>query len=149
MIYIAIATDHRGYEMKEWLKKQTTISSFVINWVDVGTYSKERCDYPPFGIKAVEAIRSGQAHKAVLLCGTGIGMAIVANRFTNIYAAVVWDELSARLSKEDDNANILALPADFINNDAALKIFDAWLSATFKEGIYQKRLELIDKIDAA
>ncbi len=146
-IFIAIGADHRGYVLK-----QTLISYCIrfndtqIEWIDVGAFNADRSDYPLFAIKAVEAMKSGQATHAVLLCGSGNGMAITANRYVGIYACVAWNKELARLSKEDDNCNILVLPADFINEHDANAMVKAWLQAEFKNGRYLHRIDLIDSI---
>lgn len=143
---IAIGTDHRGYMLKEFIKEQNAIGFYTIDWIDVGTDSTVRTDYPPFGMQVSKLVVSKQVDYGVLLCGTGIGMAIIANRFPGIYAGLVWNEETAHLAKEDDNVNVLVLPADYIDTEQALLILQAWLSATFQAGRYQKRIEMIDSI---
>lgn len=144
---IAIGADHHGFDFKESLKRMTTLEQFDISWVDVGAQSEDRSDYPIFAIKAVEAMLSGKAEYAVLLCGTGNGMAIAANRIPGIYAGVVWNARVAELAKTDDNVNVLVLPADYINLDLAQTMFTVWLLAEFKEGRYAERISIIDSID--
>jgi len=143
---IVVATDHRGFALKEWLKQQKVATHEPVSWIDIGCFTAERCDYPPFAIEAAGYILQKKASHAILLCGTGIGMAIVANRFVGIYAGLVWNEEVARKSKEDDNCNVLVLPADYIDNKQMLSCINAWLSATFKGGRYQERIDMIDKI---
>ena len=143
---IAIGSDHRGVEQKGHIKELFDIPEIMLEWYDVGSYNPQRVDYPPYGIKVAQAVQDGKAEFGILLCGTGVGMSIVANRFKGVYAALVWNEELARKSKEDDNANILVLPADYISNDEALKIVNAWMKATFKGGVYQDRLDLIDAL---
>ena len=144
---IAIGSDHRGYALKQRLINScTSFNDTQVEWVDVGAFDTERSDYPLFAIKAVEAMKSGQATHAVLLCGSGNGMAITANRYVGIYACVAWNKELARLSKEDDNCNILVLPADFINEHDANAMVKAWLQAEFKNGRYLHRIDLIDSI---
>jgi ribose 5-phosphate isomerase B len=89
---------------------------------------------------------AGKAEYGVLLCGTGVGMAIAANRFKGIFAAVAWNEAVARASKEDDNANVLVLPADDLSEEQTLRIVSAWLGAHFKEGRYRERVAQIDRL---
>lgn len=150
MIYkkktIAIGADHRGYQLKQYLMSQFKHATIIINWVDVGASNEERSDYPEFAIKVCNAMQQGKADAGVLICGTGVGMAITANRFAKIYAALAWNEEVAQLAKEDDNANVLVLPSDFVSNEQALAIFDAWFCAEFKNGRYQQRIALIDSI---
>ncbi|OQA35608.1 MAG: Ribose-5-phosphate isomerase B [Candidatus Dependentiae bacterium ADurb.Bin331] len=145
-ISLVIGADHRGYELKEFLKKQTQFSLITVSWIDVGAPTSERSDYPVFAVAAVHEMQQQQAHGGVLLCGTAVGMAITANRFAGIYAAVVWKPEIARLAKEDDNANMIALPADYLTQAQTFECVREWLSAQFKEGRYKKRIELIDAI---
>lgn len=141
---IVIGSDHRGYQLKQQL--QESLHDIDITWIDVGCDSQERCDYPVYAHKAIEALRTEQAQYAILLCGTGTGMAIAANRFPGIYAAVCWNKDTARLAKEHDNVNVLVLPADVLMLEQACDIVLAWKEAVFLEGRYQERLAMIDKI---
>jgi ribose 5-phosphate isomerase B len=143
-IRIVLGADHRGYALKEFLKQQQTIAHYTISWFDVGTHSQERTDYPLFAQSACKVMLEGIADYGILLCGTGVGMAIAANRFKGIYAGLVWNTEIARLSKEDDNTNILVLPSDYMHNEQALEILHVWLKAEFKQGRYQERITMID-----
>lgn len=144
-ITIALGADHRGFIMKQYLIDHLkAYDTTAINWVDVGAHDQERSDYPLFAQKAVALIANAQASCAVLLCGTGTGMAMTANRFPGIYAGVAWQEDIARLNKEDDNCNVLALPADYLTNEQAVILIEAWLKAQFKSGRYASRIALID-----
>ena len=136
---IAIGADHRGYELKQFL-----IEVPDIEWVDVGTDSDERTDYPLYVPPVVDALYAKTVDYGVLICGTGVGMSIVANRYKHIYAALAWNVDVARLSKEDDNSNVLVLPADFVTQDQARDMLSAWLEAKFKSGEYEDRLALFD-----
>ena len=135
-----IGTDHRGYAHKEAIKQVLS----QVTWVDVGCFSCQRCDYPPYAYEAVMKMREGIAQGGVLLCGTGVGMSIAANRFAGIYAALAWNETIARASKTDDNANIIVLPADDLSPLQAADVVFAWMEAAFKEGRYQERIAMID-----
>ena len=139
---IAIGADHRGFLHKEFIKQEMR----SIEWLDVGTENEERTDYPLFSDKVVDLMRRGIVHYGVLLCGTGGGMAIAANRYKNIYAVVAWNAQVAQRCKQEDNANILVLPCDFITHDDAVTIINAWLSHEFKGGRYAQRLAMIHKI---
>ena len=144
---IVISADHRGFHHKLQIKEQLRKhDDMAIEWLDAGSFTAERCDYPEFAIKAVREIRNGVAQCGILLCGSGNGMAIAANRFPGIYAALAWNDATARLAKEDDNANILVLPADFITSHEAISMINQWLSATFKGDRYQARLEMLEKL---
>jgi len=144
MLKIAIGSDHRGYEHKTVLQHGVTIETKRIEWLDVGCYSPERTDYPQFAYDVVQAIKSGRAELGILLCGTGVGMAIAANRFDAIYAAVVWNAETARRSKEEDNANVLSLPADYITPEQSIEIVIAWLEAHFRGDRYAERIATIN-----
>ncbi len=145
-ISIAIGTDHRGFALKQSLQEIGGMGGYSVTWLDVGSCSEERTDYPEFAIKAVEAMKFGDAECAVLICGTGAGMAIAANRYHGIYAALAWNLATARLAKEDDNANVLVLPSDYISHELAQDMVTAWLLAEFKQGRYAERIQMIDAI---
>ncbi len=138
---ITIGSDHRGYELKSKL-----IEHFKdIEWIDVGTSSTERTDYPIYAKKVCQNILDKKSDVGVLICGSGVGMAVAANRFRGIFAALCWNEQVAKLAKEHDDGNVLVLAADFIDEELAAKIFKAWLFAKFKGEGYQKRLDMIDE----
>jgi ribose 5-phosphate isomerase B len=137
---IAIGADHRGFSHKEFIKSHMP----DIDWIDVGTDSQARTDYPIFSNKVIDLMYAGIVQYAVLLCGTGCGMAIAANRYKNIYAAVVWNAEVARRCKQEDNANIVVLASDFITYDDAVIIIRAWLAQEFKGGRYAERIAMID-----
>ena len=138
---IAIGTDHRGFLHKEFIKQHIP----AINWIDVGTYNQDRTDYPIFANKVVQTMLSNQAQAGVLICASGGGMAIAANRYKNIYAVVAWNSEIARQCKQDDNANVLVLPSDFVSCDEAVAMINEWLAQEFKGGRYAERLTMIDK----
>ncbi|MEX0940718.1 MAG: RpiB/LacA/LacB family sugar-phosphate isomerase [Candidatus Babeliales bacterium] len=144
---LVIATDHRGYAMKEFLKATVNLSPYILSWIDVGAFDDERSDYPEFAIPAIEQMRSDKADYGILLCGTGIGMAIIANRYPGIYAGLAWNKQIAQESKEDDNTNVLALPSDYVTNEQAQEMVEVWLNTEFKKGRYQKRIDMIDAIE--
>ncbi len=137
---IAISADHRGFLLKQYLMAQGE----TIEWSDYGTNTLERTDYPLFVPPVVEALRAGHVDYGILICGTGVGMAIAANRYKGIYAGLVWNGEVARKAKEDDNITILVLPADYLTEQEALHCVRVWLETSFKEGRYQERLSLID-----
>lgn len=146
-LIIGIGADHRGYEMKEFLKQYDALNDSSITWHDVGAFSDERSDYPQFAKDVSKKIQNNEIDYGILLCGTGVGMAIAANRFSDIYAALVWNEDVAQRSKEEDNANVLVLPADYINKINALEMVKVWLKAEFKNGRYAKRIAQINNLD--
>lgn len=143
---IAIGTDHHGFELKQWLKENFCIKDRLIEWIDVGTFSSDRTDYPSYAVAVVEALRNKKAHCGILMCGSGVGMSIVANRFDGIFAALAWNAKIARESKEEDNSNILVLPADFLTKQYAQEIIETWLQASFKGGRYQDRINMINAL---
>ena len=144
---IAIGADHRGFLYKRDLMQCTYLADSLLSfsWHDVGGWTDERSDYPEFAQAAVELIIQGAVSRAVLICGTGIGMAIAANRIPYIYAGVAWNEDVARRAREDDNVNVLVLPADYITSEMAHECFKAWLTATFRGERYAERLRQIDE----
>jgi ribose 5-phosphate isomerase B len=139
---IAIGADHRGFAHKEYIRAQYT----DILWTDVGAYDNQRSDYPLFSHAVCSVMQSGSVDKGILLCATGVGMAIAANRFAGIYAAVAWNAQIARLSVEHDKVNLLVLPADYVSSEQVVAIIDAWLAADFLGDRYQKRVDLIDAL---
>lgn len=138
---IAIGADHRGYALKQEVQQQ--LSHFT--WHDCGTNSSERTDYPIYAHAVVREILTGKAGQGILLCGTGAGMAIAANRHPGIYAAVVWNIETARRAKEEDYVNVLVIPADYLNVAETIAIIRAWLSAKHKDERYKERIAMIDQ----
>jgi ribose 5-phosphate isomerase B len=137
---ISIGADHRGYELKKFI-----INHFKeYEWIDVGTHSIDRTDYPLYAQNVCREILQGNAVLGIAICGTGVGVSIAANRFKGIYAALCWNPQIAKHSREYDGSNVLALPSNFINNADAVEIISAWLNAEFKGGTYLKRLEMMD-----
>lgn len=143
---IVIGTDHRGFILKNEIQRSLIkmADGQQIRWIDVGCFSAAYCDYPVAAQQVVKMIRSGQADRGVLLCGTGVGMAIAANRFKGIYAALVWTQELARAARQHDNANIIVLPADYLTVEQSISMIAAWLSATFEGGRHQHRIDEID-----
>jgi len=142
---IAIGADHRGYELKKFIQDNVQIHE-EIKWIDVGTYEDSRTDYPLYTLPVCLEVLQESAERGILICATGLGMVIAANRFAHIYAALVWNEEVARLAKEHNNANILVLPADFVTNEQAVKMIQAWLNAEFLGDRYKLRIDMIDSI---
>jgi ribose 5-phosphate isomerase B len=149
MYHIAIGSDHRGYELKQQLKAITTLGTdevtCEVTWFDVGTDSPERTDYPLYTRKVVDALLNGTVDYGIMICGTGIGASIAANRVKGIYAGLVWNDTIAHLAKTDDNVNLLVFPADFIAVAQAKECIKVWLSSEFKKGRYLERLEMLDR----
>lgn len=145
-VRIALGADHRGYHHKAYIMKNLVVDEYAIQWIDVGAYNDIRSDYPEYAIAACEQLLHYNADCAILLCGTGVGMAIAANRFPTIYAAVAWNQEIARLCKEDENANVLVIPADFVTCQDTVLCIDVWLRAAFKHDRYEKRIAMINSI---
>lgn len=143
---IAIGADHRGYEHKEYIKQHLKTEKESIEWLDVGAFDMERSDYPVFAKAVSKAILNGEAQLGILTCGSGVGMAVVANRYPKIYAALAWNEDVARVSREHDNTNVLVIPSDFVSTEQAVAMVKGWLEAEFLGGRYQKRLDMFDTI---
>ncbi len=138
---ISIGADHNGFVLK-----QVLIASFSQHsWCDVGSYNQQRDDYPIYAQKVCNDVLSDACERGVLICGTGTGMAIAANRFAHIYAAVCWNEEVARHARSHDGCNVLVLPACCCSEDVAKAIFAAWMATPFTGGRYEKRLHMIDE----
>ena len=145
ILRIAIGSDHRGFELKEYLLSNAIYGHIEVEWHDVGTYSPDRTDYPVYTHKVVEEVLQKKVDGGIMLCGSGIGVSIAANRFKGIYAGIVWNVEAARLAKEHDNVNVLILPADYIDEERAESCVTAWLTSTFFEGRYRERITMIDQ----
>lgn len=145
-MHIVIGADHRGFQLKEDIMQHVVEmpDAEIITWIDVGCYSEAVCDYPEQAKYVVDMIQSGQAELGVLICGTGVGMSIAANRFSGIYAGLAWNEEIARLNREHDNVNVLVLPGDYLTIHQTSSIINAWLSASFMGERYEHRIEQID-----
>lgn len=142
---ILIASDHAGFKLKEKLKPYLETKGFKIK--DLGTYSDERCDYPVFAYKLAKLISAGKYKKGILVCKTGIGNSIVANRLKGVRAALCYNVAAARLSREHNDSNILVLGAAFVNEALAKKILIVWLNTNFEAGRHRKRLNILRKIE--
>ncbi len=140
---IALASDHAGFELKEHLKD--FLRSVGEEFIDVGCYSTESVDYPEFGRKAALMVASKECDRAILVCGTGLGMSIVANRVPGVRAALCYHVLTARLSREHNDSNVLCLGGRIIGNILAEEIVKTWLNTSFEGGRHQKRIDMIDQ----
>ena len=142
---IALAADHAGFEEKEKIK--TALTDLGIEFIDMGTNSLESVDYPDYARKVGSAVASGEVDQGVLVCGSGTGMAIAANKVHGVRAAVAWSPDIARLAREHNNANVLSIPARFIGDDQAKEILKAWFAADFEGGRHERRVEKIEEIE--
>ena len=142
---IVIGNDHAAVEMKmEVMNYLTELGHEVIN---IGTDEAKSCNYPEYGEKAGRMVASGEADCGVLICGTGVGISIAANKVKGVRAAVCSEPVTARLVKEHNNANIIALGARIVGIETSKAILDAWLGAEFQGGRHQTRIDLIHKIE--
>jgi len=135
---VALAADHGGYLLKESIKSVLAPAGHQV--VDVGCFSPESVDYPDFAEKAVSSVIAGDCQVAILVCGTGIGMSIVANRHHAIRAANCFDVYTAKMSREHNNANVLCLGARVIDDSTAMEIVRVWLETPFAGGRHQRRI---------
>jgi ribose 5-phosphate isomerase B len=142
---ILIASDHAGFNLKEKLKVYLDRKGLSVK--DLGTYSPQRCDYPLFAARLCRFISGGRFKRGILICKSGIGNSIVANRFPGVRAALCYNLKAARLSRQHNDSNVLVLGSAFVNNDSAKKIVTAWLNTAFKGGRHARRLNLIKKIE--
>lgn len=142
---IAIGNDHVAVEMKEEIKKH--LESKGIQVLDKGTYTAERCDYPVYGEAVARSVVSGEADLGVLICGTGVGISLAANKVKGIRACVCSEPYSAKLSRQHNNTNIIAMGARVIGIETAKMIVDEWLHAEFEGGRHQKRIDMIHQIE--
>ena len=139
---IPIAADHAGFALKQKLVE--TIRDLGYEPQDMGAHSPEPSDYPDLAHPVAQAVTNGQAQRGVLLCGSGIGMDIVANRYPGVRAALVWDPQIAELSRKHNDANVLVLPARFITESTGIEILKRWLATGFEGGRHQRRVEKIE-----
>ncbi|RZB37705.1 MAG: ribose 5-phosphate isomerase B [Desulfobacteraceae bacterium Eth-SRB2] len=144
---IIIGSDHAAYDLKE--KVKALLMERGIDVEDAGCYNEDSVDYPDFGIKVASMVSAGKFERGILMCGTGIGMSMVANKFPHVRAALCTDLFSSIMSKRHNNSNILVLGARVVGDILALEIVKAWLETPFEGGRHQRRLDKFDRIDAA
>lgn len=140
----AFASDHGGLDLKNFLVQALAASSEVL---DLGIHTADSVDYPDMAASAVRAIRDGRAERAVLICGTGIGISIAANKFKGIRAALCHDEFTAEMSRRHNDSNVLALGGRVIGPDLAMRIVEKWLATPFDGGRHQRRVNKISAIE--
>lgn len=142
---IAIGADHGGYPLKETVKEHLQKQGYEV--VDFGCHSADSVDYPDFGLLVAESVARGEADRGILICGTGIGMSIAANKVPGIRAALCHDTFSAHSTREHNDANVLVMGARVLGPGLALDIVDIWLRAEFEGGRHARRLEKIKAIE--
>jgi ribose 5-phosphate isomerase B len=144
---IAIGSDHAGYEGKERAKE--AISALGYEVADYGAHGLESVDYPDFGAAVGRAVASGEVERGVVMCGSGIGISIAANKIPGVRAALCWNEETARLAREHNDANVLCIGARFIDADTAARMIRTFVETEFSGGRHQQRVEKLTKLDEA
>ena len=142
---IAIGSDHGGYKLKEEIKRYQDEKG--IGYEDCGTNSEERTDYPIYAEKVARKIVNKECDRGILLCRSGAGMAVVANKFKGIRAANIHEEEEAKFAKADDDINVITLGGDYLTVNQAICIIRNWLGTEFKGGRYKERLDMIKEIE--
>ncbi len=135
---IAIGSDHRGFEAKERIKALLTSNGHDV--IDEGTDSKTSCDYSDMGLSVALDVAEGRAERGILLCGSGIGMSIAANKVDGVRAALCHDEWTAQMSRRHNNANVLCLPADLVGDALMQNMVREWVAAEFEGGRHERRV---------
>ena len=142
---IAIGSDHGGLELKEAVKSALAARGLEVD--DYGTDNCDSVDYPDFAIKVAGAVARGDIELGILLCGTGIGMSIVANKFPGVRAALATDVFMAHMAKEHNNANVLVLGGRVLDPDLAVEMVNVWLDSRYEAGRHQRRLDKITRLE--
>lgn len=142
---IAVGSDHRGYQAKTKILSQ--IADLGHQAVDFGPASAESVDYPDVGARVAKALSNGEIERGILICGTGIGMCIVANKFPGVRAASCHDDLTAEMSRRHNDANILCLSADLLGERLVTRMVEIWLKTEFEGGRHSRRLEKISQYE--
>lgn len=140
---IAIACDHGGYALKEKVKAHLAEAGYQVK--DFGTNSLDSCDYPDYAAPAAKAVASGECEKGIVICTTGIGVSIVANKVDGVRCALCTDTFAAEMTRRHNDTNMLAMGAGIVGENLALKIVDTWINTEFEGGRHQRR---VDKITA-
>ena len=140
---IPIASDHAGFELKERLRESLAQMGYDVQ--DIGTHSTASTDYPDYAHPLAQEVSNGEAVRGVLLCGTGLGMSYVANRYPGVRAAVAWTPEIAALARKHNDANVLVLPARFVSDEDALAILRTWLGTEFEGGRHGTRVGKIER----
>lgn len=138
---IALASDHGGFELKEKLKKYLLDRNYDV--VDLGTHSEESVDYPEYGRKCAEAVASEQVDRGVVVCGSGIGISIAANRIAKARCALCTSVEMARLSRQHNDANMIAMGGRLTSEELAYQMLDTWLNTEFEGGRHQRRVNAL------
>lgn len=138
---IAIGSDHAGFSLKEEVKSRLTEKGYTVT--DFGTHSADSVDYPDFAHPVAEAVERNKAEKGILICGSGNGVCITANKHAGVRAALCWNEELAALARQHNDANVLCIPSRFITSETAYAMVNTFISTSFEGGRHQKRVEKI------
>ncbi|MDG1747112.1 MAG: ribose 5-phosphate isomerase B [Bacteroidia bacterium] len=139
---IAIGSDHAGFDLKEFIKGKF---GQEINWTDMGPSSANRVDYPDYAHKVAESVSNNTVDLGILICGSGNGVCMTANKHEGVRAGLAWESELASLAREHNNANVICLPARFITEDQAVEIVRAYVDAEFEGGRHETRVQKIEK----
>ena len=142
---IAIGCDHGGFNLKEELKKY--LDEIGVEYRDYGTFNEERTDYPIYAKEVASAVSSKECEKGILVCRSGHGMVVTANKFRGVRATSFKTEDEARFATADDDINVICFGSDYISNSEAIRIMRVWLATEFKGGRYQERIDMINEIE--
>ena len=142
---IAIGSDHGGYKLKEEIKKY--LEEKEIKYKDLGTYDEESVDYPDIASKVSQEVQKNKENQGILICRSGIGMSIVANKFKGIRCALCHNEYTAKYSRLHNNSNVLAMGADDVDINEAVCILRMWIATKFEGGRHEERIKLIEEIE--
>jgi len=143
---VAVSSDHRGYHAKERVKMILVDRGHEV--VDFGCDNETSCDYPDMAVPAAESVGAGESDRAILICGTGLGMSIMANKVRNVRAALCHDELTAQFARKHNDANVLCLPADLVGERLINLIVESWLDTAFEGGRHARRLQKISDYES-
>lgn len=142
MMKISLGSDHAGFERKVFVAQWLSDSGFTV--LDKGTSSLESVDYPDFAKAVAQSVATGESEQGILLCGSGVGVSIAANKIKGIRAALVFNPEIAHLSREHNNANVMCLPARFMNEATAKECLSNWFNAKFEGGRHERRVAKIE-----
>jgi ribose 5-phosphate isomerase B len=140
---IAIGSDHAGFECKESIKNELKAAPVSFSLIDVGTYSADSVDYPDFAHQVASKVETGEVEMGVVICGSGNGVCITANKHKGIRAALCWSVEIAALARQHNDANVLCIPARFVSHETALQMVETFMNTAFEGGRHQKRIEKI------
>ena len=142
---VAIGSDHAGFEDKELVKQQ--LDRLGVEYEDVGTTSTESVDYPIYAERVARKVASGEVEQGLLICGSGNGMQIAANKIHGVRAALAWNAETARLAREHNDANVLSVPARMISSEEVERVVESYLNAKFEGGRHARRVEEISELE--